>query len=105
LRLRGCSREQCRGCDRAQQMCAPKVAQTPSRLTRKPIKTHRSVPPPSEARTHVSKGSRKLGRAPTLGRNLPGVAKASQSIGALSPQTAGRERRPNSPARSEALDT
>src|SRR5262249_11003099 len=97
LRLRGCSREQCRGRDRAQQMCAPKVAQTPSRLTRKPIANHRSVPPPSETRTRASKGSRKLGHAPTFGGNLTRVAKTSHSIGVspgkLRGESADRARR------------
>jgi hypothetical protein len=60
----------------------PKVAQTRSRLTRKAIANHRSVPPPSEDRTHGARGKRKLGRAPTFGRNFPRVAKTSQSIGA-----------------------
>src|SRR5262249_27101051 len=62
---------------------SPKVAQTPSRLARKPIANHRSVPPPGEDRTRASKGKRKLGQAPTSGRNLTRVAKAPQSSASL----------------------
>jgi len=78
----------------------PKVAQTPSRLTRKPIANHRSVPPPGKARTHAAKGSRKLGRVPTFGRNLTRVAKTSQSINAA-PGTAGEARTEFAPRRAK----
>src|SRR6516164_6037423 len=73
-----------------------------SRLARKPTENHRSVPPPSKVRTHAARGKRKLGHAPTFGRNFVGVAKTSQSSASL-PATAGRGRRSSSPrARSEA---
>src|SRR6516225_2819311 len=74
---------------------APKVAQTPSRLTHKAIETHRSVPPPSEDGTHAARDKRKLDRAPTLGRNLVRVAKTPQSSASL-PRTAGRGPRASS---------
>src|SRR6516162_7202679 len=79
---------------------SPKVAQTPSRLARKPIANHRSVPPPGKARTHAAKGSRKLGRVPTFGRNLTRVAKTSQSINAA-PGTAGEARTEFAPRRAK----
>src|SRR5262249_10328622 len=66
----------------------------------------RISPPPlrNAHRTHVARGSRKLGRAPTLGRNLTRVAKTSQSMAPL-PRTAAEDAERVRPARSEALET
>src|SRR6516164_8128190 len=65
-----------------------------------------SLPPLRNAhRTHAARGERKLGRAPTFGRNFPRVAKTSQSIGVSGrgPRREGAERVRG--ARSEALET
>src|SRR6516164_105974 len=64
-----------------------------------------SLPPLRNAhRTHASRGSRKLGRVPTLGRNFLRVAKTSQSIGVSAADRGARTRREFA-ARGEALET
>src|SRR5215472_14462175 len=66
----------------------------------------RISPPPlrNAHRTHVARGSRKLGRAPTFGRNLTRVAKASQSIGASAAHS-GEGRRAEFASRGAKLST
>src|SRR5215471_11639087 len=65
-----------------------------------------SLPPLRNAqRTYASRGSRKLGDAPTFGRNLTRVAKTSHSIGVSLRKLRGESADQVRPARSEALET
>jgi hypothetical protein len=70
-------------------------------------KCARIAPPPgaeTPEHTLAAKGKRKLGRAPTSGRNFKRVAETSQSPASL-PQTAGEGAGRVCRARSEALET